>query len=73
MTIEPTPLYKFAISERQALKQDIQLLQEGGKLIGANGEEVTAAKLQELELRREHAEKVIREEYERYQQANDAG
>jgi len=70
MTIEPTPLYKFATSERQALKQDIQLLQEGGRLIGASGEDVTAAKLQELELRHEHAEKVIREEYERYQQAN---
>lgn len=52
-------LERWAVAERQFLKEDIRWLKGGSKLISPSGDDITARRLQELEARLEHAQKAL--------------
>lgn len=52
----------WAITERQFLRQEIKWLRAGANLISPSGENISAKKLEELEARLEHIEKVLAEQ-----------
>jgi len=50
---------KWASIERGFIQKDLEWLKAGGKFVSPSGEDVTAAKIEELELRLEHSNIVI--------------
>lgn len=57
-------LSQWARIERQFLKEDIQWLKVGAKLISPSGEDITAKKLLQLELRLEHLDVLLQNDIE---------
>lgn len=52
-------LESWASSERRFIKDDIKWLKAGAKLISPSGDDISATKLQELELRLEQADSAL--------------
>lgn len=55
-------LKKWAVTERAFLQDEIKWIKVGAKLTSPSGDDVTARKLEALERRLEHANKVIAEQ-----------
>lgn len=54
-------LQRWAVSERRFIKDDIKSLKAGARLISPSGDDITARKLAELELRLEHLNTALAE------------
>lgn len=54
-------LERWAVAERQFLKEDIRWLKAGSRLTSPSGDDITARKLQELEARLAHVQKALGE------------
>ena len=52
-------LERWAITERQFLREDIKWLKAGAKLISPSGDNINAMKLEQLEARLEHLQKAL--------------
>jgi hypothetical protein len=55
-------LVRWAVAERQFIKDEIKWLKAGAVLRSPNGDNITARKLEELKARLEHAELALKEE-----------
>lgn len=49
-------LERWAVGERQFLKDDIKWLKAGSRLLSPSGDDISAKRLQQLEARLEHLE-----------------
>lgn len=54
-------LERWAVAERQFLKEDIRWFKAGSKLISPSGDDITTRKLHELEARLAHVQKALGE------------
>lgn len=54
-----TELERWAITERQFLRDDIKWLKAGAQLISPSGDNINAMKLEQLKARLEHLQKVL--------------
>lgn len=52
-------LKRWAVAERQFLKDEIKWLKAGAKWISPSRDDISSKKLTELELRLEHAQKAL--------------
>ena len=53
-------LEKWTIVEEHFLKDDLKWMKAGAKLISPSGDDITQRKIEELKMRLEHAQKVLR-------------
>lgn len=65
-------LANLAVTERTYLREELQWLEAGGKLISPSGDDITKQKIQELKIRLEHYGLAIAEEIKRLEEARDA-
>lgn len=60
MTFSMADLDNWARAERQFLDEELRYFRAGSRLISPSGDDITSRKIQELELRLEHANKVLK-------------
>lgn len=54
-------LEKWARAEREFIRDDIRWFKVGAKLLSPSGDNITTAKIEQLELRLEHVLKALKE------------
>jgi len=52
-------LQRWAVTERQYLRDDIKWLKAGAKLVSPSGDDISAMKVEQLEARLEHLQKAL--------------
>jgi hypothetical protein len=54
-------LEEWARAERQALNEDVRWLKGGARVLSPSGDDITASRIESLEIRLEHVNLVLRE------------